>query len=97
MKASKPPASKPNCDHILTGILLANDWDEDGKPIGVVIYSVEEEVYGVAYANPALKLLDYIQMKVTVRGYVRMSTNGEKVIHINSLKVLEEGHPATKR
>ena len=39
---------RPPPQNDITGIILANQWDEDGNVIGVSVYTDLEEIYIVA-------------------------------------------------
>ena len=64
MKMKRPP---PQND--ITGIILANQWDEDGNVIGVSVYTDLEEIYIVAQTKQIKELVNLIHQKTGILIY----------------------------
>jgi hypothetical protein len=82
--------SKTSLQHTATGILIASDWNENGKPIGVALYSAKEEIFFVAQNKCIPDMLNCIQMKVRLKGEICLLPNGNKLIHVKTFKILED-------
>ena len=52
----------------VTGIIMPNNWDSDGKVVQIAIYTNEEEVYLVEHNHLGHELLNHINRRVEVRG-----------------------------
>ena len=73
----------------ITGIILANQWDENGKIIGVSIYTDREEIYIVAQNKRIKELVGHIQTKVRVDGKIKEGIDGNKHIYVKTVKAVE--------
>jgi len=73
----------------ITGIILANQWDENGNVIGVSIYADREEIYIVAHDRRIKEMVDLIQAKVRVEGKVKEHLNGKKFIYVEMVRTIE--------
>ena len=76
-------------ERIVKGIIIANEWNENGKAIGAAIYSAKEDVFLIAPNKCAQDLLRFIQMKVKVRGEISLLPDGHKIILVSAFKVLD--------
>ena len=81
----KIPAPKNN----ITGIILANQWDENGNVIGVSIYTDREEIYIVAQNKRIKELVNRLQTKVRVKGKIKERLNGEKYVYVETVRKIE--------
>ena len=84
MKKKRPAPQKD-----ITGIILANQWDENGNVIGVSIYTDREEIYIVAHNRRIKEMVDLIQTKVRVEGKIKERLNGEKFIYVATVRTIE--------
>ena len=74
------------------GLIIANQWDENGKIIGIAIHTNKEEVYLVAHNRMERELLSHLQLKVGVKGKIMERLDGSKLIHVKSFKpIAKEG------
>ena len=73
----------------ITGIILANQWDENGNVIGVSVYTDQEEIYIVAQNKRIKELTNLIQTKVRVEGKIEERLNGKKFVYVETVKTLE--------
>ena len=80
---------RPAPQNAIAGIILPNQWDEDGNVIGVSIYTDREEIYIVAQNKQIKVLVNLIQTKVRVEGKIKERLNGEKFIYVKTVKTLE--------
>ena len=74
----------------ITGVIMPNNWDENGKIIDVAIYTDTEEVYGVEHNNLTQKLLNLMHQQVEVKGNIRERPDGNKSIVVKKYIVREE-------
>ena len=82
MKTAHSPA--------LTGIIMPNDWDKEGKVIQIAVYTNAEEVYVVEHNPLGQELLNHINRRVSVSGKKRERLDGNKYITVQKYMVLEE-------
>ena len=80
---------RPAPQNDITGIILANQWDEDGNVIGVSVYTNLEEIYIVAQTKQIKELVNLIQTKVRVEGKIEERLNGKKFVYVETVKTLE--------
>ena len=80
---------RPVRQHDITGIILANQWDENGNVIGVSVYTDREEIYIVAQNERMKELVNLIQTKVRVDGNIKEGLDGQKLVYVKMVKPLE--------
>ena len=73
----------------ITGIILANQWDENGNVIGVSVYTDREQVYVVAQNELIIKLVSLVQTKVRVEGRIIEVLDGNDLVYVRSFKKME--------
>ena len=74
----------------VTGIIMPNNWDKNGKVIQIAIYTNSEEVYLVEHNHLGQELLSHINRRVEVSGKKRERLDGNKYITVQKYVVLEE-------
>jgi len=74
----------------VTGIIMPNNWDKNGKIIQIAIYTHEEEVYLVEHNHLEQELLNHINRRVEVRGRKRECVDGSVYIAVKKYVVLED-------
>ena len=75
---------------VITGIIMANNWDEKGKVIEIALYTNNEEVYALEDNNLTQELINLLQRKVEIKGKIRIQPDGKKSIAVRNYMVLEE-------
>lgn len=70
------------------GLIIANQWDDNGKIIGIAIHTNQEEVYLVAHNRIERELLRHLQLKVGVKGKIMECPDGSKLIEVKSFEPL---------
>jgi len=80
---------RPAPQNDITGIILANQWDENGNVIGISVYTNQEEIYIVAPTKQIKELVDLIQTKVRVEGKIKERLNGKKIVYVERVRTLE--------
>ena len=80
---------RPTPQNSITGIILANQWDENGNVIGVSIYTDREEIYIVSQNKRIKELANLIQTKVRVKGKIREGLDGNKCVCVKTVKTME--------
>jgi len=74
----------------VTGIIMPNNWDNNGKVIQIAIYTDAEEVYLVEPNRPGQELLNHINCRVEVSGRQSERLDGNRYITVQKYVVLEE-------
>lgn len=80
---------KPTYGCPVTGLIIANKWDQDGNVIDVVIYGDDEAIYRVVNGGPNQDLLGAIQKQVSVAGDIIELANGRMGIAVKSFEVIK--------
>ena len=80
---------RPAPQNDITGIILANQWDENGNVIGVSVYTDREEIYIVAPNKGTNELVSLIQTKVRVEGEISEGLDGNKIVCVKTVKKME--------
>ena len=75
---------------VITGILLANQFDPEGNISGLAIYANTEDVFDVVQKTLDQKLLDLLQMKIRVHGEIRELSHGRRGLKVTSFEVVDE-------
>ncbi len=73
----------------ITGIILANKWDENGTVIGVSVYTDQEEIYIVAQNKLIKELVSLLQTKVRVEGKIKEGLDGNNLFYVKTVKTEE--------
>lgn len=72
-----------------TGMVFADDWDDDDNVTAVVIETAEGELYNVSENAKGKELFKLVDKNVKVTGTVIEDIDGEKVITIMAYEVME--------
>ena len=83
MKKNRPIPQKD-----ITGIILADQWDENGDVIGVSLYTDREEIFIVAQNKQLKELVSLIQTKVRVGGAIKEEPGGKKIVCVETVRKL---------
>jgi hypothetical protein len=67
-------------DIFITGIIMPNNWDENGKVTEIAIYTNTEEIYVLEDNSLNQKLFGLLQKKVELRGKIRLKPDGNRTI-----------------
>jgi hypothetical protein len=79
-----------NQDIAATGIIMPNNWDENGKVIEIALYTNTEDLYTVEQNSLSQKLIKFIHTRVEIRGKIRKHPDGKKSIAVQNYMVLEK-------
>ena len=71
----------------VTGIIIPNNWDENGRVVQIAIYTNKEDVYLVEHRRQGKELLDHINKRVIVKGEIGEGNDGNKLIVVNNYSV----------
>jgi hypothetical protein len=74
----------------ITGIIMAHNWDKNGKVIQVAIYTNAEEIYLVEHNHLGRELLNHINRRVEVKGKKSERLDGNRYITVQKYVVLAE-------
>lgn len=77
-------------DTALTGIILPNNWDENGKIIEIALYTNTEDFYTVEQNSLTQELNKYMHARVEIKGKIRKHPDGKKSIAVQNYTVLKE-------
>jgi len=80
--------TKTTYEYLVTGIIIANEWDMNGNVTNVAIYADNEEIYLVGKKAPVQDLLAAVQKRVRIIGKIFKLSNGHKGIEIKSFKII---------
>ena len=81
---------KKGRERTITGIVVPEDWDENGNVIRVAIKTFDYQEYVVEYNKKGKELLAFVDNKVRVGGTVRERLDGDMVISVNSYVPIKE-------
>ena len=79
---------KKTKERTISGIIIPGDWDENGKVIGIVIETTDEEKYLVYQNNKGKELLELTQYKVDATGTVTADEHGDMTIKVNRYNLI---------
>ena len=80
---------RPAPQNEITGIVLANQWDENGNVIGVSVYTDREEIYTVAQNKRIKELVNLVQTRIRVEGKIKVGLDGHKLVFVKTVKTIE--------
>jgi hypothetical protein len=75
---------------IISGIILPQNWDENGRATEIAVYTNTEEVYAVKHSSLTPELLSLIQKGVEIRGKIIEHPDGKKYLAVINYIVLEQ-------
>ena len=74
---------------VITGIIMPNSWDEQGKVVEVALYTDKEEVHPVEDNRLTQILMDLGQKQVEVKCKIQKRADGGPSIAVQDYRVLE--------
>ena len=80
--------SKRTLKRTVTGIIIPQQWDDNGNVTGVSIQAFDESEYIVRAYKRGKELRDFINQKVKVNGKVFERLDGKELIQVNQFEVL---------
>jgi len=81
--------STRNFKRTVTGIIIPQQWDDNGNVTGVSIQAFDENEYIVRAYKRGKELRDFINRKVKVNGKVFERLDGKELIQVNQFEILE--------
>ena len=75
---------------VISGIVIPEQWDANGKVVTVTIHTNDEKVFLVEHTKIGNDLLDLIHKKVEVTGKIRERLDGKTSIGIKSYTTIDE-------
>ena len=79
---------KKTKERTISGIIIPGEWDENGKVIGIVIETTDEEKYLVYKNNKGKELFEFTQYKVDATGIVTADEHGDMTIKMNRYNLI---------
>jgi len=61
----------------ITGIIMSNNWDENGKVIEIALYTDKEEIYTLEDNSLTPELIRLLRKKVEIKGKIRKTPRWE--------------------
>jgi hypothetical protein len=74
----------------IIGIIMPNNWDENGKVIEIALYTNQEEIYALEDNSLTQELISLLQKKVEIRGKIRKHPDGNRSISVHYYIFLNE-------
>jgi len=74
----------------IIGIIMPNNWDENGKVIEIALYTNQEEIYAVEDNSLTQELISLLQKKVEIKGKIKKHPDGNKSISVHYYILLNE-------
>jgi hypothetical protein len=81
---------KKGRERSITGIVVPEDWDENGNVIRVAIRTLDYQEYVVEHNKMGKELLAFVDNKVRVGGTVRERLDGDIIISVKSYEPTKE-------
>ena len=78
---------------MISGIVIPDQWDANGKVITVSIHANDEKVFLVEHTRIGNDLLNFVHKEVEVTGKIRERFDGKTSIGIKSYKAAEGNGP----
>jgi len=79
---------RPASQNDITGIIIANQWDENGNVTGLSVYTDQEEIYNVVQNKRMKELAGLVHTKVRVGGKIKEGLDGQKNISVDTIKTM---------
>jgi hypothetical protein len=77
-------------DIVITGIIMPNNWDENGKVIEIALYTDNEEIYALEDNCLTGELIRLLRKKIEIKGKFRKHPDGKTSISAHNYIVLDE-------
>ena len=74
----------------IIGIIMPNNWDENGKVIEIALYTNQEEIYALEDNSLTQELISLLQKKVEIKGKIKKHPDGNKSISVHYYILLNE-------
>ncbi len=81
---------KKTKERTITGIVVPDDWDENGNVIRVAIKAPDYVEYVVERNRKGKELLTFVDEKVKATGTVRERLDGDMIITVKSYEPFKE-------
>ncbi len=75
-------------NHLITGIVVAAGWDDEGNVALISIQGYDEREYVVKMNRCGKELMDLINQKVKVSGNVSERLDGKRLIQVGRYDLL---------
>jgi len=82
--------TKARNEQIISGILLANQFDLEGNITGLAVYANTEDIYEVIQNPLDRNLLNLLQMKIRVNGEIQRLLDGRCGLKIKSIELVDD-------
>jgi len=82
MKNKKSEQSK------LQGIVLPNQWDDNGNVKRIVLSTNDEKEYSIEYSGQGKELLNHLQEMIEIEGKVLCRPSGSLYVKVSNYNIL---------
>lgn len=83
-------SKKKSKKSVITGIVIPDKWDAEGKIMAVTIHTNDEKVFLVEQSRTGTDLLNFIHKEVEVTGKIRERFDGKTSIGVKNYKIIDE-------
>ena len=73
----------------IKGLIIPEQWKNDGEIVGVTIQTRQEEIFHVAHNDTGQELLAFVQQEVEAVGKIDERVNGTTLITVKSYRVVD--------
>jgi len=84
------PKTESKKQAVLTGVVAAANWDDNGKVIEVVLATEDESEYKIANNTQGKKLLNLLQHQIRATGVVGEDKSGKKTLLVSLFQVIQQ-------
>ena len=74
----------------IRGIIMPNNWDENGRIIQIALYANNEDVYIVEHNSLTAELMHFMHQRVEIKGQIRGHPDGRKFLCAHTYRSLKE-------
>ncbi|MEW6238535.1 MAG: hypothetical protein AB1656_24375 [Candidatus Omnitrophota bacterium] len=84
------PKTESKKQAVLTGVVTAAEWDENGNVVGVILATEDESEYRIANSPQGKKLFNLLQHQIRATGIVGEDKSGKKTLLVSQFQVLQQ-------
>ena len=73
----------------IKGLIIPEQWDQEGKVVGITIQTDREEIYFVAPNETGRDLLSFVHEEVEADGEITKRLNGTAMITVDNFRTVK--------
>lgn len=81
----------------IKGLVIPEQWNNDGEIVGVTIQTRQEEIFYVAHNDIGQELLAFVQQEVEAAGKIDERVNGTTLITVKSFRIVDTADEPSDR